>query len=567
MLYESDDTTGRRGKTPTIPPYAENFKMMGITPVNEAITLYALTPHMHLRGKSMKWWVTYPDGREETILDVPNFDFNWQIQYELAEPLKVPAGSKITNVAIYDNSVKNRWNPAPEKDVYWSEQSWDEMYQPTTQFSVDSQDLTEDAEAPDQRAAAPAASARRVGDRPIGRLMTSREAASRDGRAMQRPSSRAGCADRRRGRAAAARRPPQPSSPRARCPRWAGPRKPDDPAPLLDFFAYFKGAWNVTWDYPESPLGPADVLTGTTTFTAEGTERRSRRGPRPRTPPASSRSPRSSSTRARRKTITRTVTDSRGFSFTQSGTVAGDLGGQFTIRLDGAPVHAPRATRVRVNSVMRLLSPLNYRTQTTISVDGGPFTNFGNPVVAQGGHVAMTRSAWYRAAASAPRSAAGTGVARQRPTRCRSWPSPAACRTRATTWLLTSATDPVPSIANAPPAGQPIRGRPPARSRFRLIGVSEFDLPAHKGHTVLVKGPAREGRAREPRERDLGDDGLDDLRRAREVVPAAGRYLTTLPPLRLSRHEPIARRHHHLRQRGLDPSPRRRGTILLSDSM
>ncbi|MBL8137248.1 MAG: cytochrome c [Acidobacteria bacterium] len=142
VLYESDDTTGRRGKTPTIPPYVGDFKMMGITPVNEPITLYALTPHMHLRGKSMKWWVTYPDGREEVILDVPNFDFNWQIQYELATPLKIPAGSKITNVAIYDNSVNNKWNPAPEKEVYWSEQSWDEMYQPTTQFSVDSQDLT-----------------------------------------------------------------------------------------------------------------------------------------------------------------------------------------------------------------------------------------------------------------------------------------------------------------------------------------------------------------------------------------------------------------------------------------
>lgn len=142
VLYESDDTTGRRGKTPTIPPYDGNYKMMGITPVNEDITLYALTPHMHLRGKSMKWWVTYPDGREEVILDVPNFDFNWQIQYELEKPLKVPAGSKITNVAIYDNSVNNKWNPAPEKEVYWSEQSWDEMYQPTTQFSVDSQDLT-----------------------------------------------------------------------------------------------------------------------------------------------------------------------------------------------------------------------------------------------------------------------------------------------------------------------------------------------------------------------------------------------------------------------------------------
>ena len=142
VLYESDDTTGRRGKTPTIPPYEGNFRMMGITPVNEPVTLYALTPHMHLRGKSMKWWVVYPDGREETILDVPLYDFNWQVQYELEKPLHVPAGSKIINVAIYDNSPKNKWNPAPHLPVYWSEQSWDEMYQPTTQFSVDSRDLT-----------------------------------------------------------------------------------------------------------------------------------------------------------------------------------------------------------------------------------------------------------------------------------------------------------------------------------------------------------------------------------------------------------------------------------------
>lgn len=142
LRYEQGDDASRRAYRPAIPPYDENFRMMGITPVNEDVTLYSLTPHMHLRGKSMKWWVTYPDGREEVILDVPNYDFNWQIQYELETPLKIPAGSKITNVAIYDNSPNNRWNPAPEKPVYWAQQSWDEMYQPTTQFSVDSQDLT-----------------------------------------------------------------------------------------------------------------------------------------------------------------------------------------------------------------------------------------------------------------------------------------------------------------------------------------------------------------------------------------------------------------------------------------
>ena len=141
LRYAATDTR-RRPERPLIPPYEEAHRVMGITPVNEPVTLYSLTPHMHLRGKSMKWWVTYPDGREEVILDVPEYDFNWQLQYELETPLKIPAGSKITNVAVYDNSPRNRWNPAPEKPVYWSEQSWDEMYQPTTQFSVDSQDLT-----------------------------------------------------------------------------------------------------------------------------------------------------------------------------------------------------------------------------------------------------------------------------------------------------------------------------------------------------------------------------------------------------------------------------------------
>ena len=128
--------------------------MMGITPVNEPITLYALTPHMHLRGKSMKWWITYPDGREEVDpRRARTTTSTGRSSTSSSTPLKVPAGSKITNVAIYDNSPKNKWNPAPEKEVYWSEQSWDEMYQPTTQFSVDSRDLIK-KQAPDHRAAA-----------------------------------------------------------------------------------------------------------------------------------------------------------------------------------------------------------------------------------------------------------------------------------------------------------------------------------------------------------------------------------------------------------------------------
>ncbi len=143
--YAADEgnTQRRRGKTPNIPPYAEDWSLTGVTPVTEDITLYAMSPHMHLRGKSLRWVIVYPDGREQTILDVPKFDFNWQIQYELAEPLHIPAGSKILGIGKYDNSPKNKWNPSPNLEVYWSEQSWDEMYQPFTEYSVDSQILSE----------------------------------------------------------------------------------------------------------------------------------------------------------------------------------------------------------------------------------------------------------------------------------------------------------------------------------------------------------------------------------------------------------------------------------------
>jgi hypothetical protein len=140
----TDPETGRvrRGRIPNIPPYEDDWKITGITPITEPITLYGLSPHMHLRGKSLRWVVTYPDGREETILDVPKFDFNWQIHYELAEPLYLPAGSKISGIGVYDNSLGNRWNPGPHLEVYWGQQSWDEMYQAFTVYTVESQDLT-----------------------------------------------------------------------------------------------------------------------------------------------------------------------------------------------------------------------------------------------------------------------------------------------------------------------------------------------------------------------------------------------------------------------------------------
>ncbi len=102
---------------------------------------------MHFRGKDMSYLVSYPDGTEEILLSVPNYDSGWQLAYDFVEPKKIPAGSTMKTIAHYDNSVRNRNNPAPDKEVYWSEQTWDEMLIPWVKFSVDKRDLRLEDEA------------------------------------------------------------------------------------------------------------------------------------------------------------------------------------------------------------------------------------------------------------------------------------------------------------------------------------------------------------------------------------------------------------------------------------
>jgi len=126
---------------PVIPPQAKNWAITAIRAFQDDVTLYVMWPHMHTRGKEMTYVLTYPDGREQVLLSVPKYDFNWQIFYELKEPLKIPAGSTIKTIGSYDNSAANKWNAAPQKEVYWSEQSWDEMYVGFLDISVDKRDL------------------------------------------------------------------------------------------------------------------------------------------------------------------------------------------------------------------------------------------------------------------------------------------------------------------------------------------------------------------------------------------------------------------------------------------
>jgi hypothetical protein len=95
--------------------------------IEEAAYLTNMMPHMHVRGKSAKYIVRYPDGTEEVALWVPSYDFNWQLRYQLEEPILMPAGSVLEAVFTYDNSANNRHNPDPSAEVGWGDQTWEEM--------------------------------------------------------------------------------------------------------------------------------------------------------------------------------------------------------------------------------------------------------------------------------------------------------------------------------------------------------------------------------------------------------------------------------------------------------
>jgi hypothetical protein len=89
--------------------------------------LYSAFPHAHYRAYSSDLWIRYPDGKEKLILSLPRYDFNWQRSYTFAEPIKVPAGSKLIAHYVYDNSKRNPSNPDPKINVTWGEQSFQEM--------------------------------------------------------------------------------------------------------------------------------------------------------------------------------------------------------------------------------------------------------------------------------------------------------------------------------------------------------------------------------------------------------------------------------------------------------
>lgn len=110
-----------------IPPHNSNYKMVAKERLRRDTLLIGMNPHMHVRGKSFRYEVVYPDGRKELLLDVPRYDFNWQLWYNLKEPKLLPKGTEMICTAHFDNSEENLSNPDPSQTVRWGEQTWDEM--------------------------------------------------------------------------------------------------------------------------------------------------------------------------------------------------------------------------------------------------------------------------------------------------------------------------------------------------------------------------------------------------------------------------------------------------------
>ncbi len=110
-----------------IPAGEANHRVDAEMTLNRDLLLFSMTPHTHVRGIRWYYEAVYPDGRTEPILSVPNYDFDWQHEYQFARPLELPAGTKIKAAAWYDNSPANKSNPDPTKDVWWGDQTWEEM--------------------------------------------------------------------------------------------------------------------------------------------------------------------------------------------------------------------------------------------------------------------------------------------------------------------------------------------------------------------------------------------------------------------------------------------------------
>jgi hypothetical protein len=152
--------------------------------------------------------------------------------------------------------------------------------------------------------------------------------------------------------------------------------EPTDPMPPPNM-DYFIGAWSFDWNVPESPLGPAGKLKGTETYkklssnsyeseiVGEG-------------PQGAIKGHATIIYNEKEKLVMRSEIGLFGVPLVKSGPIGGDLGGYYTIFWETAPIRKDGKT-IKLKGKTLMLSPANHRMQVQISIDGGPYTNFGNP--------------------------------------------------------------------------------------------------------------------------------------------------------------------------------------------
>ena len=133
--------TGPGARDLVIPAGDPSYESRSSFTFKEDSHIWGFMPHMHVRGKDFKYTLVLPDGSSKVLLNVPKYDFNWQLNYWLKAPVAAPKGSRLECVAHHDNSVNNKYNPDPTKTVYWGDQTWEEMMIGWFDYTVDSQDL------------------------------------------------------------------------------------------------------------------------------------------------------------------------------------------------------------------------------------------------------------------------------------------------------------------------------------------------------------------------------------------------------------------------------------------
>jgi hypothetical protein len=119
-----------------IPPGDSNAEVVAESTVGVNAKLVYIQPHMHLRGKDYELRLIYPTGETQTVFK-GTWNFDWQLGYDLAEPIVVPKGTRLLTIVHYDNSANNKWNPDPAKEVHWGPQNWDEMQSSFLGFLID----------------------------------------------------------------------------------------------------------------------------------------------------------------------------------------------------------------------------------------------------------------------------------------------------------------------------------------------------------------------------------------------------------------------------------------------